>query len=140
MPQPPSTRGLTVSDIDSANLVSGTVSITAGLVAGDTLTFTPAGGITDTDAAPDVLALSGTTSLTDWQTVLRSVQFSSTSDNPTNATRTVSFTVDDGGLTSNTVQKTVAVVPVNDAPVVTAGARWPTPRTRPPRRSTRRSP
>ena len=111
--------GLTVSDIDDTDLVSGTVSITAGLVAGDTLFFTPVGGIVDTDAAPDVLALSGTTTLANWQTALRSVQFGTTSDNPTNATRTVSFTVNDGDVSSATVTKDVTVVPVNDAPVLT---------------------
>jgi hypothetical protein len=110
--------GLTVVDVDDTNLVSGTVSITAGLVAGDLLAFTPAGGITDTNPAPDVLALSGTATVADWQSVLRSVQFSSTSDNPTNATRTVSFVVNDGDVDSNTAQKSVAVVPVNDAPVL----------------------
>jgi hypothetical protein len=111
--------GLTVTDVDDTNLESGTVSITAGLVAGDTLAFTPAGGITDTNPAPDVLALTGTATVTQWQSVLRSVQYSSTSDNPTNATRTVSFVVNDGTLDSNTAAKSVAVVPVNDAPVLT---------------------
>ena len=110
--------GLTVTDIDDTNLETGTVTISAGLVGGDTLTFTPGGGITDTNPAPDVLALSGTATVADWQSVLRSVQFSSTSDNPTNATRTVSFVVNDGALASNTAQKNVAVVPVNDAPVL----------------------
>jgi hypothetical protein len=110
---------LTVTDIDDTSLVSGNVSITAGLVAGDTLTFTPAGGITDADAAPGVLALSGTTTVANWQTTLRSVQFGTTSDNPTNATRTVSFTVNDGDISSATVTKDVTVVPVNDAPVLT---------------------
>jgi VCBS repeat-containing protein len=110
--------GLTVTDVDNANLVSGTVSITAGSVAGDTLTFTPAGGIADNNGAPDVLALTGSATLADWQTVLRSVQYSTTSDNPTNATRTVSFVVNDGTLASNTAQKSVTVVPVNDAAVL----------------------
>jgi Cadherin domain/Bacterial Ig domain/RTX calcium-binding nonapeptide repeat (4 copies) len=111
--------GLTVIDIDDTNLVSGTVSISVGLVSGDALSFTSVGGITDTNLAPEVLALSGTATVADWQSVLRSVQFFSTSDNPTNAARTVSFVVNDGEVNSNTAQKTVAVVPVNDAPVVT---------------------
>jgi len=111
--------GLTVNDIDDTNLVSGTASITAGLVAGDTLFFTPVGGIVDTDPAPAVLALSGTTTLANWQTALQSVQFGTTSDNPTAATRTVSLTVNDGDVSSATVTKNVGVVPVNDAPVLT---------------------
>ena len=111
--------GLTVTDIDDTDLVSGSVSITGGLVTGDTLFFTAAGGIIDTDAAPGVVTLSGATTLANWQTVLRSVQFSTLNDNPTNATRTVSFTVNDGDVSSATVAKDVAVVPVNDAPVLT---------------------
>ena len=127
--------GLTVTDIDDSDLVSGTVSITAGLVTGDTLTFTPAGGITDTNPAPGVLDLTGTTTIANWQTVLRSVQYSTVSDNPTAATRTVSFTVNDGDAPSNTATKSVTVVPVNDAPVLTQPdtLRSPTPKApRPP--------
>ena len=75
--------GLTVTDVDDTSLVSGRVSITAGVVTGDTLTFTSAGGITDTNPAPGVLALTGTTTVANWQSVLRSVQFSTASDNPT---------------------------------------------------------
>lgn len=111
--------GLTVADVDDTDLVSGTVSISVGSVAGDTLGFTSVGGITDGDAAPDVLALSGTTTVANWQSTLRSVQFTTASDNPTNATRTVSFTVNDGELSSALVSKDVTVVPVNDPPVLT---------------------
>jgi hypothetical protein len=110
--------GLTVTDIDDTELVSGDVSIIAGLVTGDTLSFTPAGGIVDTDPADDVLALSGTTTLANWQTTLQSVQFMTASDNPTGATRSVSFTVNDGDLDSAVVTKDVTVVPINDAPVL----------------------
>ena len=110
---------LTVADVDDTQLVSGSVTITAGSVAGDTLAFTPIGGITDTNAAADVLTLSGTTTVANWQTALRSVTFSSTSENPTNASRTVTFTVNDGDTNSAPVGKSVAVVPVNDAPELT---------------------
>ena len=66
-----------------------------------------------------MLDLTGTTTIANWQTVLRSVQYSTASDNPTAATRTVSFTVNDGDAPSNTAAKPVTVVPVNDAPVLT---------------------
>ena len=97
--------GLTVTDADDTQLVSGTVTITADSVAGDTLSFTPVGGITDTNAATDILTLTGTTSVANWQTALRSVTFSSTSENPTSASRTVSFAVNDGDTNSNTAGK-----------------------------------
>ena len=110
--------GLTVTDPDDTDLETGTVTISAGLQAGDALTFAPGvTGIIDTNAAPEILALTGTATIADWQTVLRSIQFSTTNQAPTTA-RTVAFTVGDGTDTSATVNKTVTVVPVNDAPVL----------------------
>ena len=111
--------GLTIADADDTDLVSGSVTISAGLQAGDVLAFTAAGGITDTNAAPDVLALTGTTSVANWQSVLQSVTFSTTNQNPT-PSRTVSFTVNDGDVNSATANKSIAVTAVNDAPVVNA--------------------
>jgi VCBS repeat-containing protein len=111
--------GLLVADVDDTDLEAGSVTITAPIT-GDTLAFTPAGtGIVDGDPAPEVLALTGTTTLADWQSVLRSVTFSSTSVDPTDASRTLTFSVTDGDATSVPVQKSVAVVSVNDAPVNT---------------------
>jgi VCBS repeat-containing protein len=54
--------------------------------------------------------------------------FQSSSDNPTNATRTLSFTFNDGGnvgggaLSSNTLTQTVAVTPVDNASVAQNGS------------------
>ncbi|MCC7419757.1 MAG: hypothetical protein IT428_05720 [Planctomycetaceae bacterium] len=54
------------------------------------------------------------------QTVLRSITFQSTSENPSATPRMVSVTLSDGdGGTSRAVSKTIQVVPVNDAPVIT---------------------
>ena len=54
------------------------------------------------------------------------ITFSSTSDNPTNLgdnpSRTITWTVSDGALSSNSGTSTVNVTGVNDAPVVTATA------------------
>ena len=119
--------GLVVNDVDSLNLASATVSITSGLLAGDTLNFTNQNGITGSyDSSTGVLTLTGSSSLAHYQAALESITFSSTSDNPTNfgadTSRTVTWTVNDGALDSNTATSTVNITAVNDAPVVTAGA------------------
>ena len=50
--------------------------------------------------------------------MLRSVQFSSTHDNPA-VSKTIEFKVNDGDVDSNLATKVIAVTRVNDAPVVT---------------------
>jgi len=66
--------------------------------------------------------LSGSDTLAHYQTVLNSVSFSSTSANPTNygkdLTRTLAWQVNDGTHNSNTLQSTVTVAGVDQAPVL----------------------
>ncbi|WP_077002754.1 DUF4347 domain-containing protein, partial [Variovorax sp. KK3] len=122
---------ITVSDVDNATLASATVAITGGFAAGqDVLGFTnvPAtmGNITAAyNAATGVLTLSSagnTATVAQWQAALRAVQYSNTSDNPSTAARTVSYTVNDGAAASNTVTSTVTVTAVNDAPTLATGS------------------
>ena len=113
---------LVVSDPDQAVIKGATVAITAGLAAGDTLTFTPSGGITGSyNAATGVLTLSGNASFAAYQTVLDSVAFTAAGDNPTNyganTTRTINFTVTDGLLNSDPATATITITATNDAPV-----------------------
>ena len=117
---------LVVTDPDQAVIKGATVAITAGFTAGDTLSFTPSGGITGGyDAATGVLTLTGNASFAAYQTVLDSVALTAAGDNPTNyganTSRTVSFTVTDGLINSDPAIATVAVTAVNDAPVNTTG-------------------
>ena len=105
--------GTTVSDPESANLVSGTVSITSGLATGDTLAATTTGtSITASyNASTGVLSLTGSDTLAHYQQVLDSVNYSSSNQNPTNfgadESRTVSWAVNDGTLNSATQTTTV---------------------------------
>src|SRR5207253_2812742 len=92
--------GLTLTDSDSPNLASATVSI-SGFVAGDTLNFTGQNGISGSyDSGTGVLTLTGSSTVASYQTALRSITFSSTSDNPTafgtDTSRTISWTANDG--------------------------------------------
>ncbi|MTI38263.1 FG-GAP-like repeat-containing protein, partial [Fulvivirga lutimaris] len=113
---------LILGDIDDIDLESATVSITVGFLASeDVLEFTDQNGIAGSyDASTGILTLSGTSSLANYQTALRSVRYSNTSEAPDNTPRTISFVVNDGTDNSGTGTKDVQVVPVNDAPVISS--------------------
>ena len=118
---------ITVSDVDSANLAGATVQITGNFVSGqDVLGFANQNGIAGSyDAATGLLMLTGQASLAQYQAALKSVTYFNSSENPSGETRTISYQVNDGSAEnhlSNVVTATVAVTPVNDAPVITSGA------------------
>ena len=109
--------GITLTDTDSTNMASGTVTVGAGYTAGqDVLAFTNQLGITGSWSAP-TMTLSGSATKANWQTALRSVTYNNTSHTPNAGNRTINFVVNDGGTSSNTAAKTVSVAAVNDAPV-----------------------
>ena len=117
---------ITVSDVDSANLAGATAQITGNFVSGqDVLGFTNQNGIAGSyNAATGVLMLTGQASLAQYQAALQSVTYFNSSDNPSGQTRTISYQVNDGSAQnnlSNVVTATVAITPVNDAPVITSG-------------------
>jgi hypothetical protein len=123
--------GLTVTDLDSTNLTGATVAITAGFVsAQDTLAFTNQLGITGNyNSGTGVLTLTGTTTVANYQTALRSVTYQNSSDNPT-ASRTITFTVDDGTSTGSATRG-ITINAVNDAPVNTVPGSQGTPQNTP---------
>ena len=96
----------------------------------DTLAFTnvPAtmGNIAGSyNAATGVMTLTsagGTATTAQWQAALRAVTYANSSDAPSTAARTVSFTVNDSALNSNTITSTINITAVNDAPVLTTGS------------------
>ena len=114
-----------VSNPSGFNLASATVAITGGTFTndGDTLTATIAGTSITTSFSGETLTLSGDDTLAHYTQVLDSVQFKSTAGDPTNGnanlTRTISWTVSDGVITSSTPTSTIAI---RGAPSVTAGA------------------
>ena len=114
--------GVLVTDTDSANLVSATVTMTTNYVNGqDTLAFVNQNGIVGTwTAGTGALALTGSSTVASYQAALRSITYNNNSDNPTTATRTVTFVANDGILDSSTASRTVTVAAVSDAPVMTA--------------------
>ena len=117
---PPS---LTITDVDDTNIESATVAITSGFVPGeDVLGFSDQNGITgnssyDPDTGILTLTLTGSASLAAYEAAFKSVTYENTSDDPSAGTRTLSFTVNDGDLDSNTVTRQINVIPVADAPI-----------------------
>jgi hypothetical protein len=111
---------LTVSDVDDTSLEGAQVSISAGHESGDELVFAAQLGITGGyDSGTGVLTLSGTASVADYQTALRSIEFRHTGDNPA-ASKTVQFKVNDGAADSSAAAKDIAVTGVNDKPSLDA--------------------
>jgi hypothetical protein len=126
-------------------LLSATIKIASGFVAGDELrvfdttlgTSSTSGdyvGINvhyDYDNTTHVLTLSGSDTIIDYDHVLENIQFASTSDDPANGggnpTRTITWQVQDAGGTANGgtdlsvigpgTTTTLTVHPINDAPV-----------------------
>lgn len=111
--------GLTIADTGFANLDGATVQIAAGYAPGqDLLGFTPQNGITSTfSPATGTLALTGTATVAQYQTALRTVTYQNGSDAPSTAARTVRYEVRGGGVASNSTVRSVNVTATNDPPV-----------------------
>ncbi len=112
------TSTLAISDVDDTNIESAVVQITGNYANGqDVLTFVDQNGITGTwTAGTGTLSLSGSATLAQYEAALRSITYTNTSDNPSTLTRTVSFTVNDGDVNSNTLTRDITVSSVNDDP------------------------
>ena len=116
-----------VSDVDSGTIVSGTVAIVSGFVAGDVLAFTNQSGISGSyNSSTGVLTLSGSASLANYQTALRTLTFATTSTAP--GDRVVRFRLSDGNqfssASSPSAQSTIRVI--NQPPTVIDFATKPT--------------
>ncbi|MGB9370078.1 MAG: tandem-95 repeat protein, partial [Xanthobacteraceae bacterium] len=122
-PTPPQiASGGTVTDPDSANFIGALVAISGNFQLGqDVLGFTNQNGITGSfSATSGVLTLSGTSSVANYQTALRSVTYFNSSDNPSIADRTVNFQVNDGSGLLDIGSVGVTVTASNDGPIITS--------------------
>ncbi len=115
---------VTVSDIDNTSFQSATISITNNFnQTEDALVFSTQNGITGNYVSTTgILTLSGTSSVANYQTALRSVRYINNSEDPSTATRTIEFSVFDGTDNSAPATRTVQVVAVNDAPVLSSSS------------------
>jgi hypothetical protein len=108
---------LTASD-PGGFLSAARIAISGNFAPGqDVLGFVDQSGITGAfDAATGVLTLAGLATDVQYQAALRTVTYSNTSQNPSDAPRTVNFQVDDGGGPVDLGDVGVNVIPVLDPP------------------------
>ena len=111
---------ITITDADSATLTGATVQITGNYANGeDVLAMAP---------QPDVrrlrstrrtgrLTLSGTATIAEYETALEAVTYRNTSDNPSTATRTVTYQARDVGGFGLADTHAITIAAVDDAPV-----------------------
>jgi len=107
-----------ITDVDDTNIESATITLT-NAQAGDVMAAgaMPA-GITAV-VVGNVVTLSGSASLADYQTAIEAITFNNTSENPDTTPRTVTVVVNDGLNDSNTATTTITVNAAdNDAPVL----------------------
>ncbi|MEW6134068.1 MAG: VCBS domain-containing protein, partial [Pseudomonadota bacterium] len=101
---------ISITDVDSATLSGATITLT-NAQAGDVLNVgTLPGGITYS-VSGNVVTLSGTASLADYQTAIRAVTFENTATPPDTTPRVIEVTVSDGTGSSSVAATTVTVVP-----------------------------
>jgi lipopolysaccharide export system protein LptA len=138
---------LTLSDPDSGGMLTGaTVTISSGFLSGDTLAAVTTGtGITASyNANTGVLTLTGQDTIAHYQSVLDSVTYSSTNNNPSqgnkDTTRTITWVVNDGATSNNLSAPVTSMIDLtpgqsvvhaphgkNAAPVLASSAVAPTP-------------
>ena len=114
---------ITVTDVDSLTLASATVQLSSNYVAGqDYLGFVPntqtgniVGTFNSTTGTLTLTSMFSTATLAQFQAALRAVSYTNTSSTPSTLPRTVTFQVNDGKASSNTVS---SMVSINFAPVV----------------------
>ncbi len=112
---------ITISDVDNTTASSGSVVISSGYTSGeDSLLFTNQNGITGSYSA-GTLILTGTTSMANYQTALRSVRYANSNASPDTTTRTIKFKMNDGHDDSNFTFRNIGFTATNTAPVITAG-------------------
>ena len=132
---------VSVSDVDGKNLIGATVQITDNFVKGEdrlTLNGFPVTSTVDADGYYQIITagyedifvkfdteqgsvtFKGFESHERYEDVLRSVSYSNSSDAPSTALRTVTFTAtDEDNLTSLGASDAIQITPVNDTPVAT---------------------
>jgi VCBS repeat-containing protein len=112
---------LTITDVDSTDIVSATVTIDSGLVSTeDLLAFASTPRITGSfDASTGVLTLTGATTLANYEAALESITYiNSNTDNPNTGNRSLTWLVNDGSSNSATGTSSITVAADNDVPSV----------------------
>lgn len=116
-----------ITSDNSTTIASATITLTnPGELASETLAVTVVAGIT-ANYDGGVLTLSGEESIANYQTVLASLTYENTSEDPTPGDRIVEIVVNDGTTDSAAAVATVTVVEENDFPDLTLPAPYDNP-------------
>ncbi|MEQ8424465.1 MAG: gliding motility-associated C-terminal domain-containing protein, partial [Cyclobacteriaceae bacterium] len=111
---------IAVTDSDSPNLASATIQITPSTFVSteDVLVYTDQNGISGSyNSTNGTLSLSGSASLINYRTALRSIRYQNTSNTPNPTSRVVEFLVNDGSANSNIKISTINFSSGNQPPV-----------------------
>ncbi|MCA9009476.1 MAG: DUF2341 domain-containing protein [Planctomycetaceae bacterium] len=111
----------TISDLDSVNLQSLTVTIT-NLQNGsnEVLAANTSGTSITASYNSGILSLTGSDTIAHYQQVLRTITYRNLQNPATGSSRTITFAASDGSLTSNVATSTVSITASNAAPVITS--------------------
>ncbi len=104
------TNNIIVTDIDDGNLSSATIQIVNGYFQNeDILSFLSSDNISAIwNVVSGTLSLTGTSSFTNYQKALRNIKYLNSNNlNPSITVREISFTVNDGEINSNSLQRTL---------------------------------
>ena len=127
-PAPIADPTVIIEDTNDATMASSLVTLTNKqasdqfLVSGSAVSNGGSGSIGSihyavTDANGQIsIALSGTASLSAYQSALKAITFQNTSAQPDTSDRIINVTVNDGNHDSNVATTTIHVIPINDAP------------------------
>ncbi|MDO9002609.1 MAG: DUF4347 domain-containing protein, partial [Aquabacterium sp.] len=113
----------TISGGSTTSLTSMVVTLTNPLDGVlESLSATNTGNITSSyNSGTGMLTLSGTDTIANYQTVLRSITYNNTSDNPTTTSRTINVVgTDTNGVSTATATSTLSVTRVNDVPIISS--------------------
>jgi|GEM_PF-970129 len=108
---------VSISDIDSTHLSNLSVTIT-NYQSGDILSVVPGTTGLVSVYANGILTLSGYGLVEDYQSVLQTLTFDNTSQNPQAETRILTVVANDGSLLSDIVTTSININPINTAPSI----------------------
>ena len=113
---------MTVFDPDDKQLDRATVRIAESFQPGDELLFTDRSGIISSyDADAGVLTLTGTATVEEYLSALRSVRYRNDASGDPTKTKHIQFTVNDAGLDSRPAIKQICIFADNDPPTGETG-------------------
>jgi hypothetical protein len=112
---------LVVTDVDDSVLLGATLTLTNYRPEEDNLVFNDQNGISGSfNATTGVLTLTGSATVTQYQTALRSIIYTNNSEAPNPIARTLEITVTDGALSSNPASARLQIQfdRINTAPIL----------------------